>query len=236
MKRNELNSISFKDLTFKYPTSPEIFSGVNFNFTSDHPMILQGPTGGGKTTIMKLLLGLIAPTGGEYLINGQTMNHMSHSEFDPFRLNMGFAFDVGGLINNRSLYENFILPIEYHNFMPSAQRKEYIVSFFEHFGISEQKHIRPAFVTSGARKLAAVVKAFVLNPQLIILNNPTLGLNTEHVEPLADLIKLHRQQKNLKYLIVATDDHNFIEMIGGEILTVTKYELQYSRVNLKKVG
>jgi len=236
MKRLELNSIIFDHLSFKYPTSTDIFSNLNFNFSCDHPLILQGPTGGGKTTLMKLLLGLIAPTSGEYLINGQVMNELSHSQFDLFRLNMGFAFDVGGLINNRTLYENFILPIEYHNFLPRDERKKYIVSFFEHFGISEQKHIRPAFVTSGTRKLAAVIKAFVLNPQLIILNNPTLGLNSEHIEPLAELIKFHRTEMNLKYLIIATDDQNFINLIGGEVYNVTNNELYHSRINLKKVS
>lgn len=236
MKRIDLNSISFNNLSFKYPTSSEIFSNLNFNFTTDHPIVLQGPTGGGKTTIMKLLLGLIAPTNGEYMINDQVMNHFSYSEFDRYRLHMGLAFDVGGLINNRTLYENFMLPIEYHNFLPKDERKEYIVSFFERFGISEQKHIRPAFVTSGTRKLAAVLKAFVLNPQLLVLNNPTLGLNTEHVQPLAELIKFHRQNKNLKFIIIASDDHNFIEMIGGEVYTVSKYQLCHTDLQLKRVG
>jgi ABC-type transporter Mla maintaining outer membrane lipid asymmetry ATPase subunit MlaF len=236
MKRYSLESICLKDLTFSYPHGPDIFSDLTFTCPSQHPVILQGPTGGGKTTLMKILLGLLAPKSGEYLINGKKMNQLSHQEFDSYRLNMAFAFDVGGLINNRTLYENFILPMEYHNFMPASQRKDYIVSFFERFGISEQKHIRPAFVTAGTRKLASVVKSFVLNPELVILNNPTLGLNTEHMLPLVNLIQEYRQQKNLKYLIISTDDQQFVQMLGGQTYNVTPKDISLNTLNLKKVG
>jgi phospholipid/cholesterol/gamma-HCH transport system ATP-binding protein len=225
VNRKGIHELKFLDLSYRYENETHVFDKISFDFMRPWPVILQGPTGGGKNTLIKLLLGLLPIKSGHYIINGEVMNDLSFAEFDAYRLNMGYSFDVGGLINNRTLYENFILPLEYHHFLPERGSREYIINFFEYFRIDEYKHVRPAFVSSGIRKVATLIRPFLLDPEIIILNNPTLGLNSEHVLPLVQLIKEHQSKKNLKHLIVVTDDPHFIKLINGKIYQVSKHGL-----------
>lgn len=221
MKRFDIEELKFKNLTFSYDEKI-VFQNLTFDFVRSDPVILQGTIGGGKSTLMKLILGLLPITGGDYIINGHRVNELSFSEFDLYRLNMGFAFDNGGLINNRTLYENFMLPIEYHNYLPTSDCRQHINDYFNYFQLDEFKHLRPAFVSSGVRKAASLIKAFLLEPEIILLNNPTVGLNPEHHMLLVSLINDHKRNKNLKNLIVISDDKDFIKSINGNIFEVTR--------------
>lgn len=225
MKRKCIESLSFKDINFFYDEANPIFRNVSFEFSQDEVYFIQGPTGGGKTTLMKLLLGLVGPNNGQYLINGEAVQGLSYTEFDEYRLNMGFSFDVGGLINNQSIYENFQLPLNFHDYINPKDMRDYIIEFLQVFNLQDQKNLRPAFVSSGTRKAASVLKAFILNPQVLILNNPTLGLNQEHIKPLVNLIEMHRKQKGLKYIFIASDDLSFAQYFNYKIIQITSQNI-----------
>ena len=220
MKREAIKSIAFKELGFSYQLPEKVFSGLSFEFPANEVLYLQGPRGSGKNTLIRLLLGLNSPTEGEYLINEKCVNDYSYRELDPFRLNMGYSFDVGGLINNLSLYENFKLLLDYHDFLPPAQRTDYLLNMMKNFHLEEQKHLRPALISSSARKAAAVLRAFLLRPEMIILNDPTQAMSMEHIRPLIDLIKEHQQEHNLKYVIISSDDTGLINQLSGRVLKV----------------
>lgn len=220
MKRKEINTLEFKNINFHYDEKNSIFKDVSYQFPLADIIFIQGPTGGGKTTLMKLLLGIVAPTNGEYLINGKAVQDLSYMEFDEYRLNMGFSFDVGGLINNQSLYENFKLPLDFHDYINPHDQKDYIFEFLKRFNLQDQKHLRPAFVSSGTRKAASVLKAFLMNPEVLILNNPTLGLNQEHIKPLVSLIEEHRKHKGLKHIFIASDDINFMQFFNYKTIQI----------------
>lgn len=220
MKREKIDSVEFKDLSFNYQSQEKVFTGLNFEFPANEVLYLQGPRGSGKNTLIKLLLGLNSPTEGEYLINEKCVNDYSYREFDSFRLNMGYSFDVGGLINNLSLYENFKLLLDYHNFLTPGERSDYLLEMMKVFHLEEQKHLRPALISSSARKAAAVLRAFLLRPEMIILNDPTQALSMEHIFPLIELIKKHQQEHNLKYIIISSDDSGLINQLSGRVVKV----------------
>lgn len=236
MKRNKIETLEFKNLNFYYDQTSPIFKDINYSFPETDVIFIQGPTGGGKTTLMKLLLGLVGPTQGEYLINGRPVQNLSYSEFDEYRLNMGFSFDVAGLINNQTIYENFKLPLDFHDYVNSADQKEYIIEFLKLFNLQDQKHLRPAFVSSGTRKAASVLKAFILNPQVLILNNPTLGLNQEHIKPLVNLIELHRKQKGLKHVFIASDDVSFMKYFNYKSIQIINNKIVEETTNKIKIA
>jgi phospholipid/cholesterol/gamma-HCH transport system ATP-binding protein len=227
MKREPIEKLEFRNLKFSYEDGREVFTGLDFDFSAEPILYLQGPTGGGKTTLMKILVGLASPTSGDYLINGQEVGGLSFSEFDAYRLNMGYAFDVGGLINNQSLYENFKLPLDFHGFMEEQHKRDYIIGRLELFHLGEQKHIRPAFVSTGARKAASLLKALLLDPAVAILNDPTLGLNSELIEPFIALIREHQIKRGLKHVIIASEDMNLMHHLPGRIVQVTNKRLRY---------
>lgn len=236
MKRKDIQSLTFTNLNFFYDESNPIFKNVNYTFSDTEVYCIQGPTGGGKTTLMKLLLGLVGPNNGEYLINDKPVQNLSYSEFDEYRLNMGFSSDVGGLINNQSLYDNLKLPLDFHDYINESDMKDYIIEFLKIFNLQDQRHLRPAFVSSGTRKAASVLKAFIMNPQVLILNNPTLGLNQEHVKPLVNLIEFHRKQKGLKYVFIASDDSSFMQFFNYKTISISNQGIVEDKVSKLKIA
>lgn len=225
--RRVIDSLVLKNISHFYKPNELVFDQLNFEFPKNKVIYLQGPRGSGKGTLMKILMGLQAPTSGEFIINDEIVNHLSHDEFNQFRLNMGFSFDVGGLINNLSLFENFKLMLDYHNFIEPDKRFDYIVNMMRAFHLDEQKHLRPALISSSARKATSVLRAFILQPELIILNDPTQGLAPEHIDPLVKLIHFHQKHLNLKFIIISSEDLSIITRCHGLCIKVaaTKLEL-----------
>lgn len=215
MNRLDITSLELNQVGFAYE-SERVLSDVSFKPQAGEIYFLQGPRGSGKRTLLKLLMGVHAPTQGEYRINGELVNHLSHAEFDRYRLNIGYAFDVGGLINNHTIYENFKILLDYHDFKDN-EHFSYIVSLLAKFNIDHLKHLRPSFVSTGVRKAAAILRALALKPQVLVLNNPTQGLSPEHVPLLIQLIEEHREKHNLKFVIIASDDWRLCNQLNGKI-------------------
>ena len=228
MIRESIRSLEFRQLDFSYGEAAEIFKGLSHHFRDDMVTVLQGPTGGGKTTLIRLLLGMLQPGAGEYLINGQVVNRQSFHEFNRFRLNMGYAADDGGLIHNMTIYENFKLPLDYHGYRPAADRREYILERLARFNLDKQMFLRPSFVSGGTRKVASVLKAFLLDPEVLILNNPTMGLGSEHVLPLVNLIRHHRESRNLRHVLICSEDRGFLRHLDARVLQVSSTHLTES--------
>ncbi len=226
MKRLSISHISLDNICFTYEEAAPVFTGLCHTFIPQDVLFLQGPRGSGKNTLLRLLLGLETPTSGRYLINGVVVNELGHDEFASYRLNFGYAPDVGGLINNHTLYENFKLLLDYHDVGDPKGRFDYISSLFERFDLGGIKHLRPAFVSSTARKAAAVLRAFALRPEVLILDNPGQGMSVEHIPVLVELIHEHRAHHGLKYVIISSDDVGLLGLLRGRIARVMPQELQ----------
>ena len=224
-KRESIDSFNFVKMDFQYPGQGIVFDQVEFNFPTNQFLLLQGPTGGGKNTLLKILAGLVPITRGEFLINGRNMEDLSYAEFDRYRLSMGYAFDNGGLINNLTIYENFKLILDFHTDLKTEEKKNKIKDAFTLLNLDEVKHLRPAMVSSGTRKAALLLRSLFLEPEMLILNNPTLGLNIEHLDAFVNLIEHHRKEKNLKHIIVASDDFNFISKFETTNLKVLEKKI-----------
>lgn len=237
MRRHKIESITFENLCFGYEGQKLIFDNLNFDFPLNNIISLSGATGGGKNTLLKILCGLVTPTQGKFLINGNEVQNLSYHEFDEYRLSMGYSFDVGGLINNQSLYENFKLVLDFHDYMGEGLKREYVIGLLGVLGLQDLTHLRPAMISSGARKAASVLRAFILNPEVVILNNPTLGLNIEQVKPLCDFIKLHMEKRNLKHLFISSDDQNFLSQFSYNTIKVSNNKLEFfEKEKFKMVG
>ena len=148
------------------------------------------------------------------------MEQLSHSEFDPYRRSIGYAFDNGGLINNLTIYENFKLILDFQTELSQEDKRSKIIESLQVLNLDEVKHLRPAMVSSGSRKAAILLRSLFLDPEMLILNNPTLGLNIEHLESFVALIKLHQEKRNLKHIYVASDDSNFINHFKAKNIRV----------------
>lgn len=216
MKKIDINKIEFKNLNIGYSKNTVIVPHISMELTLGYSYWLTGENGTGKSLLLKTMAGLVDPVFGMYKINNQNVSEMSFEEFLPLRLNIGFGFEMGGLLSNKSIFENIILPLEYHSAGSEKQysEKQYTEQTMEmlsHFGITQYKDVKPSFVSGAVRRLACIIRAYILEPQLILLDDVTSGLSDAQVDKLKDWILKFRSLNKKSTLIVSTQDNHFMK-------------------------
>lgn len=202
-----IQTLKFENLSFKYEGSANwIFEDTSFDFPMNQFVKIETSGGSGKSTLLRLLAGLIDPLSGSYYINDKNISEMSFEEFLPLRLQIGYSFDLGGLLNNRSLAENIALPLVYHkicSFKEVDTRVDEMLEIFELHKVADQ---RPSAVRGSERKSTILARALVMHPQVLLLDDPTTGLSLGITERLVSEIKRQQLHQNLKHIFISTDD------------------------------
>jgi phospholipid/cholesterol/gamma-HCH transport system ATP-binding protein len=210
--------IEMKNLSFKYGDGENIFEEVTTNIPLNRTYWLHGPVGSGKGTFLKFLLGLETPTSGSFIINDVDTANCYLQDFHPFKKRMGYCFDQGGLINNRTLFENLSLPLLYHGFCTEMKAKDRIHHYFNQCNIAQFAHQRPAFVPTGVYKLALLIRSLIHFPEMLIWNNPTMGLDEDNFTMVTDLLKEFQNDHGLKHVFMASEDFEFMNVLNFEIM------------------
>jgi ABC-type ATPase involved in cell division len=210
----QIESIKFENLSFQYEATSTIFDKVSFDFPmNDYIWIRSVSTGAGRSTLMQILAGLLSAHEGKYLINDKDVNDMSFEEFLPYRLQIGYSFDMGGLLHNKTLFENLALPLLYHKIATPKEAEAKINSFMQVMGISRYKDQRPTAVPGGVRKITCLLRPLLMNPQLLLLDDPSLGLGQEAVLRYLDMIKNLRDQGYARHIYISTFDDKLMSLV-----------------------
>jgi phospholipid/cholesterol/gamma-HCH transport system ATP-binding protein len=220
MKAKPIGSITLEDLSFAYPNSDKILDSITCTFKTGSNVCITGSSGVGKSTLMKILVGLSTPMSGKFLIDGVDILPMSFEEFLPYRLNIGFSFDLGGLLSNRTLLENMLLPLQYHERLSHAEAMARAEDLMRDFCIWQNRNLRPANVSGGQRKACCVARAIVTQPEVLILDQPTTGLDKMASGALMNFIEKGRKDGWLKHLFVTSADASFTDRLQCETYVV----------------
>lgn len=228
MIRSAIDKIEMRDICFKNTKGEEIFSQVNLTFPHNGVIWIKGQGGAGKSVLIKMICGTITPTAGQFLINEKSIHDMTFEEFLPLRCNMGYSFDFGGLINNRDVVGNLQLACVYHNYyLPGEQSLEKCTeTYLDIFGLKAVANERPSAIVGTLRKAVSVARAFVHDPQILLLDDPTTGLRNETKMILSELILKKLKQGTLKQVFVATDDENFMKTLNSIQIEIKNKKLQ----------
>lgn len=221
----EIQRLSFEDVSFSYNDGEQnIFENISFDFPMGENILIGGRAGSGKSTLIRLMAALEEPASGRYFFNDLDVCESSFEEFLPYRLKMGFCPDHGGLLSNRSMADNLLLPVQYHQ---SRQMNllDWVEELLDSFEVSDFRNIRPASVTGAVRKVVCVARAFVLKPEVVFLDNPTDGLDSHRVEVLLDLIKRGRKKGWLKHVFITGDDLPFIKELKCKEVSIANGQL-----------
>lgn len=220
-----IESLELRDISFGYDGGDEVFSALSFIFPVGEIVNLQGPHGSGKSTLFKILMGLSEPTLGSFLVNGKLTADMTFEEYNPYRLAMGYTFDSGGLIHNRTILENLTLPLVYHKICNEREASERAHGLLSYFDIHTSASARPSAVPGRVRKAAVIARAFIMNPSVLLLDDPSTGLSSRAVQNLKSLIGKKRASGELKYVFSISDDFSFCEGLVTRDIQVTRTAL-----------
>ena len=200
-KRESIQKMEMKNLSFQFESGERIFENFSFDIPQTKAIWVRSAGPRGKSTLLKILAGLLSPQSGSYLINGQDVSEMNFEEFLKYRLSMGYGFDSGGLLNNRTLYENLSLPLLYHKLLPTKEAHHRVDEMMNFFGLDRSRHARPFFVSGSQRKLACLVRPFVHWPEVVFLDDPVTGLKQENLKAFFHFVEEGFETRGLKQLI-----------------------------------
>lgn len=208
-----IEKFEFVDVSFAFEGEDFILAHSNIQLPLGEIISLRGDRGSGRSTVLQMLAGLQTPTHGRMEINGLNLLDMSFDEFLPYRLKIGYTFDLGGLLSNRTIRENLLLPLNYHRICSPAQAQERVDYYLNKFGLQKAKDARPANVSGGVRKLACLIRSLLLEPEILLLDDLTVGISKPLVEEYCQCIyDLRRSGKN-HTVIFSSYDEAFVHQI-----------------------
>lgn len=165
----------------------QALSNLNFSVEKGEYVAIMGESGSGKTTLLNILAALDKPTGGEVLLNGKNIVAISEKEISAFRRdNLGFVFQDFNLLDNFSLKDNILLPLVLEQVKPDDMIPR-LTPIAKKLGIEEILSKYPYEVSGGQKQRAAVARALITGPQLILADEPTGALDSKATDSLLRL-------------------------------------------------
>lgn len=218
--RIDIDSIKFENLSFGFHDSALLFDRVTFEFPLNQIVRVQAESGHGRSTLLQLLAVLHNPISGNYSINDRSVTDMSFDEFLPYRLNIGFGFDMGGLINNRSILENLTLPLLYHKMMSPKEALKRGEHYLKEMDLFKYRDLRPALVPGGVRKQMCLLRAIVHHPQVLLLDDPTVGLGTDATVKYFDLVQGLHNEGIIKHIFLSSFDESLMSTLQHQWVVI----------------
>lgn len=196
--------IEVRQLSFKYGQRI-IYDHVNLSIRRGQITAIMGPSGTGKTTLLRLIGGQLRPHTGEVLLDGKNIAQMSRKELFDARARMGMLFQSGALFTDMSVYENVAFPIRAHTQLPEHLIAELVALKLESVGLRGTEQLMPSELSGGMNRRVALARAIALDPELIMYDEPFAGQDPIVKGVLTRLIRSLREALDLTTIIVSHD-------------------------------
>ena len=208
------NLIEVKNLTFKRGERV-IYDNLNVKVQQGKITAIMGPSGIGKTTLLKLIGGQLYPEQGEILFDGQDICRLSNRELYEVRKRMGMLFQSGALFTDISTFDNVAFPIREHTRLPESLIRQIVLMKLEAVGLRGAADLMPSELSGGMARRAALARAIALDPDLIMFDEPFTGQDPISMGVIVSLIKRFNEALNLTSIVVSHD--------VNEILSIADY-------------
>lgn len=203
----------------KQETTLSVLQDISFQVNKGEIVTIVGKSGSGKSTLLNLISGFIRPTEGGIWINNQQVSDLTEAEFADFRLeHMGFIFQSFQLIPSMTAFQNIELPLILKGESESS-RKKITLAILEKVGLTEFADHYPSELSGGQQQRVSIARALVLNPPLILADEPTGSLDSETETELLQFIKQLNQEMEITFLIITHDDE--VAAIGDRTITIS---------------
>lgn len=182
-----------------------IWEDVSLTLPAGEISVLLGPSGTGKSVFLKTLIGLLKPENGSIVIDGKDITKVKEKELYEVRKLFGVLFQDGALFGSQNLYDNIAFPLREHTKKSEKQIRDIVMDKLEIVGLSGTERKLPGEISGGMRKRAGLARALVLNPEILLFDEPDSGLDPVRTAYLNQLIVDLNAQTKATFLIVTHD-------------------------------
>lgn len=182
-----------------------IFAGVDMDIHEGRITAVMGPSGTGKTTLLKLIGGQLMPDQGEILVQGQNVHKLKRAELYKLRKKMGMLFQSGALLTDINVFENIAFPMREHTRLSESMIRSLVLIKLQAVGLSAASELMPAELSGGMARRVALARALALDPMMIMYDEPFTGQDPISLGVLVKLIRDTNDALNLSSILVSHD-------------------------------
>ncbi|PIP52944.1 cell division ATP-binding protein FtsE [Candidatus Beckwithbacteria bacterium CG23_combo_of_CG06-09_8_20_14_all_34_8] len=210
-----MSLINFDGVTYKFNTGVEAIKQVSFSIDEGEFVFLVGPSGAGKTTLMRLMLRELLPTEGKIILDNEEISRKRGISVSKLRQKIGASFQDVKLLLDRTVAENIALAMEIAG-KKNSEIKEAVTAVLDLVGLGDKGDVFPVQLSGGERQRAGIARAVVGDPIVIFADEPTANLDEETAWKIAALLK--EINRSGKAVIVATHNADLVDSMGARVI------------------
>ncbi len=215
--------VRFESVGLRYGNGPEILKDVSFRLAPGEFAFLTGPSGAGKTSLLRLLFLALKPTRGLIRIFGEDVLTLGRPGLPHLRRRIGVVFQEFRLLDHLSTYDNVALPLRVAGKRESSYRAD-VMDLLSWVGLADQAHAFPPVLSGGEKQRAAIARAVIGKPELLLADEPTGNVDPALARRLLHLfVELNRLGTTV---LLATHDHKLLQQAKAPVLHLERGELR----------
>jgi phospholipid/cholesterol/gamma-HCH transport system ATP-binding protein len=203
-KNNSANLVEIRGVSFQYGART-ILDNLSLNIPRGKVTAIMGGSGCGKTSLLNLIGGRLRPSQGQVLVDGLNVPDLNINELYPLRKRMGMLFQHGALLTDLSVFENVAFPIREHTRLPEAVLRNLVLMKLQTVGLRGARDLMPWELSGGMARRVALARAIVLEPMMIMYDEPFTGLDPISMGVIAKLIRELNQVLGITSIVVSHD-------------------------------
>ena len=217
--------LSLEQIYHRYSISRDIFNDITLNISEGDFYCVTGSSGAGKSTFLKLLSSSLKPTSGNISFNGSNLNNIAQNKLYHVKRQIGFVFQDFRLLPHLTTYENVALPLKVQNKKEKNYKMD-VVELLNWVNLEHCTHSYPNYLSGGEQQRAAIARAVITSPKLILADEPTGNVDNENTKKILSLF--NEMNKLGTTVIIATHDENVLSQSRATII-----EIENNKIKIK---
>jgi len=196
----------------------QVLRDIMLDLDAGRTLVILGESGCGKTVLLKTMIGLVRPTSGDVRFEGRSLARMGDRDLAHLRTRYGFVFQGAALFDSLSIADNIAFPLREHTRVPEAEIRDIVAALVDEVGLPRSAlGKKPVEISGGMRKRAGIARALALDPQVVLYDEPTTGLDPIMSDVINELILRVRKRPGVTSVVVTHDMHT-ARKVGDRIV------------------